>query len=449
VSRRWPIGAVDAGGTGANNGRAMATPRTADRPSARAQPVSADGRRRDGAAVAAATAHFELLSTVAVAAVVTAIYLYTSSRERESLDYFVRLADAFLHGRLTLLEAPSWLNELIPAGPGQWYVAYPPLPAVLLVPIVAIFGTDIHEQVVSSVIGGAAVGLAWLLFGVFALTTRARLALTAAFGLGTVLWYVAEVGSVWYFAHVVAVFFVLAALNLAFRGRAPLLVGLCLGFAATSRLPVVLAAPVFAALLLRLGWPPRLPPLAVVVRRLTPFAIGLAIPIAGYALYNVARWGTVLDVGYVRIPGVLEDQFYVDHGILSVWYVPRNLFAIFFRSWNYVDAPPYLQPSWWGLSLFLTTPLYLWLFRARLRDPRVLYALGGTALVAIPIVTHGNVGISQFGYRFSLDFQPLLFIVLATVFERGMSRLALAATGMSVLICAYALWAIGVGFVAY
>lgn len=428
----------------------MASPRTARR-SPLISPELRDyfDRTQLGELIAWARDHFELSSTVGVAVLVSAIYLYTSSRDRESLDYFVRLADAFLHGRLTLLEAPSWLNELIPAGPGQWYVAYPPLPAVLLVPVVAVFGTDIHEQVVSSILGGASVGLAWLLFGLFAMTIRARVVLTAVFGLGTVLWYVAEVGSVWYLAHVVAVFFMLLALYLAFRGRMPLLVGLFLGFAATSRLPVALSAPFFVAILLRLGWPPRLPAMRTVVRTILPFAVGLAIPLAVYGLYNVARWGSPFDEGYVRIPGVLDDPIYHDHGILSAWYIPRNLFAMFLRSWNYVDSPPYLQPSWWGLSLLLTTPFYLWLAKARLRDPRVVYALGGAALVAIPIVTHGNVGISQFGYRFSLDFQPLLFVVLATVFERGMSRLAAAAAVASVVVCAYALWAISIGFVAY
>ena len=51
----------------------------------------------------------------------------------------------------------------------------------------------------------------------------------------------------------------------------------------------------------------------------------------------------------------------------------------------------------------------------------------GVVLVSLPIITHGNVGITQFGYRFSLDFQVLLFVILATVFERGMSRLAMVA----------------------
>ncbi|HEY3523578.1 MAG TPA: hypothetical protein VGK63_07715 [Candidatus Limnocylindrales bacterium] len=391
----------------------------------------------------------ELSSTLAIVVVTSAIYLFTSSRDRQELDYFVRLADAFLHGRITLLEAPSWLNELIPAGPGEWYVTYPPFPAILLVPIVAIFGTSIHEQIVSSIIGAGAVGLAWQLFRVFSLSGRARLLLTVAFGFGTVLWYVSEVGSVWYYASVVGIFFLLAALNLAFRHRAPLLVGLFLGCAATSRLPIALAAPALAAILVDLHRSRPMPRLVPALRTLVPYAVGLAIPIGLYGLYNIARWGTPMDQGYVSIPGVLDDPYYSQHGILSLWYVPRNLFAIFFRSWNYVDEPPFLQPSWWGLSIFLTTPLYLWLFKSRLTDPRVAWSLLGIGLVALPIVTHGNVGTTQFGYRFSLDFQPFLFVMLATVLERGVSRLAIVATAAGVAACAYAIWAISIGFVAF
>ncbi len=391
----------------------------------------------------------ELSSTIAIFVATSAIYLFTSSRDRQELDYFVRLADAFLNGRVTLLEAPSWLNELIPAGPGEWYVAYPPFPAVLLVPIVAVFGTSIHEQVVSSIVGAGAVALAWQLFRLFALSTRARVVLTVAFGFSTVLWYVSEVGSVWYYASVVGIFFLLAALNLAFRRRAPFLVGLCLGFAATSRLPIALGAPVIAAILVDLHRSRPLPRLGPALRILGPYAIGLAIPIGAYALYNVIRWGTPIDQGYVAIPGVLEDPYYSEHGILSLWYVPRNLYAIFLRSWNYVDDPPFLQPSWWGLSIFLTTPLYLWLFKSRLSDPRVAWSLLGVALIAIPIVTHGNVGTTQFGYRFSLDFQPFLFVMLATVLERGLGRLAILATAAGVIGCAYAIWAISIGFVAF
>ena len=393
----------------------------------------------------------DTLGTLIVVVVTTALYLYTSSRDRQELDYFVRLADAMLHGRIYLTEAPSWLNELIPKN-GVWYVAYPPWPAILLIPFVAVHGAGLHQHIPRRLFGGLAVGLAWLVFGRFALSGRVRLCLTVVFGFGTVLWYVAEVGSVWYISHVVAVLFSMAAILVLLERRWPFLVGLLLGLAAISRLPVGLTAPFFFAIIVGLGWPPRLPARGDRTRAFRDglaFLIGIGIPTAGYLLYNEARWGTILDQSYVLIPGVLNDPIYAKHGILSIDYIPRHLYAIFLRSFNYVDDPPFFQPSWYGLSPFLTTPLLLWLFRARFRDPRVAWAAIGTGLALIPIVTHGNVGLTQFGYRFILDVQPLLFVILATVFERGMSRWAWVASAASVAVCAYGIWAISIGFVEF
>lgn len=387
--------------------------------------------------------------TLLIIVLTAAVYLFTAERERNDFDYFVRLADAFLHGRLYLTEAPSWLNELVPHGPG-WYVVYPPVPAVMLVPFVAVFGPEFPQQVASSLFGALSVGLAWPLFGRFDLTMRRRLALTLVFGFGTVLWYVAETGSAWYIGHVCAVLFSVAAVLCAMDRRWPAAVGFFLGLAAISRLPVALACVGVLLLILRIGWPPRLP----ADRRWAfwatiAFGAGMAVPVFAYFGYNLARWGTLLDEGYTRIPGVLEDPIYSKFGIFAIEYIPRHLYAIFLRSWNFVDDPPFFQPSWWGLGLFLTTPLLLWLIRARLQNPRVLASVVATALVAIPIVTHGNVGLAQFGYRFSLDVQVFLFVILATVFERGMSRLAQIAAAASIAICAYAIWAISIDFVAF
>jgi hypothetical protein len=323
------------------------------------------------------------------------------------------------------------------------------MPAILLVPVVAIFGTTVHQQVVSSILGAVDVGLAYLVLGQFGLTPRVRAFLTAAFGFGTVLWYVAEVGSVWYLAHVVAVGFSLAAILFALQGRWPLVIGFLIGCGTLSRLPILLTAPFVFALLVRLPWPPRL---SAIDRSLISsgirFAAGMAIPLAVLAAYNVARFGSPTDLGYEKIPGVLEDQFYTE-GVLSLSYIPRNLFAIFLRSWNYIDDPPFLQPSWWGLSIVLSTPLLLWLVKGDRHDRRVVYAALGAAVTAIPIVTHGNVGLTQYGYRFSLDVQPLLFVVLATAFQRGLSRSAVIAGLIGIVSSAYAIWAISIGFVDF
>jgi hypothetical protein len=385
---------------------------------------------------------------LAIGTLAASVYLFTSSRDRENLDYFVRLAAAFLDGRVHLTEAPSWLTELIPRD-GVWYVAYPPMPAVMLVPFVVLLGTELHQQVASALFGGVAVGLTYLVLCRFELAERVRLLLALVFAFGTCFFYVAETGNTWYLSHVVAVLFATAAILLALHRRWPLVVGLLLGLAVLSRLPVVLTAPFYAAMLVGLGWPIRMP----VDRRgalgsIALFGAGLAIPLALLAAYNVARFDSPFELGYALIPGVLDEPYYQE-GIFSVSYIPRHVYALFFRSWNWSDAFPWATPSWWGLAILLTTPLFLWLVKARIRDPRVLYAAVAVAVALVPLVTHGNVGFTQFGYRFSLDVQPLLFVVLATVFERGMSRLAVAAALLSIAFSTYGVWAIGAGYVSF
>src|SRR5579859_4434852 len=76
-------------------------------------------------------------------------------------DYYGRLADAFVHGRYWLLEHPPWLNELLSCGSGRWCVAYPPLPAILSVPLLA-FGTATAQDLVSQACGGASAGFLYL-----------------------------------------------------------------------------------------------------------------------------------------------------------------------------------------------------------------------------------------------------------------------------------------------
>ena len=94
--------------------------------------------------------HSRLSKTVLILLVlfVVAFLIYWATGEGHATyyNYYVRLADAFLHGRLYLLDNPSWLNELIPNPSGVgYYVVYPPLPAVLMVPFVAIFGLDLNQ----------------------------------------------------------------------------------------------------------------------------------------------------------------------------------------------------------------------------------------------------------------------------------------------------------------
>src|SRR5438132_9737239 len=94
-----------------------------------------------------------------IGVIAAAIYVGTGIGLATDYDYYGRLADAFLHGRWWLTEAPPWLNELLPCGDGRFCVVYPLLPAILSLPFVPFFPTAVSQVVASRIAGGASAGI--------------------------------------------------------------------------------------------------------------------------------------------------------------------------------------------------------------------------------------------------------------------------------------------------
>jgi hypothetical protein len=272
---------------------------------------------------------------------------------------------------------------------------------------------------------------------------------------------------------VLALCFALAAFRLALDGRWPILAGLALGLAAGSRVPAVLAALLFVAIYAgRPGSlrpiPGSLRPIALLtdlraidragVMRVVRFLAGLALPLLAVGWYNAARFGSPFEFGYglivsqVNGQSVLAEPWYAQ-GIESIAYVPRNLYTMLLRSFDFVEEAPWLRPNWYGASILLTMPALLYLLRARPRDPLVAWCLVAAGLTLVPDLLHGNVGFAQFGYRFILDALPYLWVVLALTMRERLGRpdrLARAALLAGVVVNVYGLVAIwGLGFVSF
>ena len=407
--------------------------------------ASRPGRPLD-AALAAIDGRSVRLVAVALAA---AILYYITVSERVTLDSFLPLADGFLHGRLYIDQPMPWL-ELVPRAEGGWFSPFPPMPAIVLVPFVALVGPGFDQGIATAMFGGANVALVWLLLRRAGVATVSANWLTAAFAVGSVHWWAAGTGTVWLHAQVVAIFFALLALHLAIRRRWPLLAGLLLGCAAASRLPVGLTLPLYLALYLRVPFPPSLRmPAAAELRSALALIAGVSVPAILVAAYNLARFGSPFEFGYGLIPGVLDEPWYAQ-GLLSIDYVPRHLHVMFIRGFDFVEGFPWFRPNWSGASLLLTTPILLWLVKARSRTPLIAYGWIAIVLGMIPNVLHGAPGFAQFGYRFILDVLPIMLLMLGWVFRERISVEARAAILIGIAVNAYGVWAVTVvGFVSY
>jgi hypothetical protein len=400
---------------------------------------------------------------VGLGLVLACLALYQLSRPSYQAIYnhFAWQAEAWLEGE-TAIRYPvqesaagpgnAYFNDVIaitdadgePTGRGT--IPFPPLPAVILLPFVALVGLAVDQTFLAIVIGALDVGLAFWLLGRLPVRQAVRNLLTVFVGAGTGLWYAASLGSTWYFAHVIAVGLTLASVALALdaderetRSVAgaprPLLdarqvaAGILLGLAATSRLTVLFGLPFFLFVGGGGSW----------LRRGLSAAVGAAIPVLALVAYTLAATGEPFNPVYEALYRH-EVLAYPDLGYNGAWalqdvrYVPQNLALMVGglpevmppcgpgvprEPWSAVGCS-WLVPEQRGASFVLTSPAWLLVLPALglLRDPRVAGALVASGLIAFVNLMHFSQGWVQFGYRFGLDFLPFLLVALAFGMER-------------------------------
>lgn len=357
--------------------------------------------------------------------------------------HFIYQADAWLHGQLHLRIPPPDLNDWARVG-GRWYVSFPPGPALLMLPGVALFGFQFAD--VPFTVFFAAINVV-LLFLVLERLRRAGdsrrsrgedAALALLFAFGTVAFSCSIRGEVWFTAEVLGVTATCLYLLAAHRAAHPLAAGVAWSFAAITRTPLAFTVVFFVAELLagggsagesardRATWrdPDRW-------RKLASF-VAAAAPLLAFAAWaNWVRFGSPADFGHAHFWNNRVNADIQRYGLFSFHYLEKQLHAAFTRLPHLEHGRLAYDPD--GMSLLVTTPilaLLLWP-RARPRLHRTLWAT--VAVTALPGFLYQNTGYVQFGYRFSLDYTPYLFLLLA-IGARPMTRWfwLLAAAGVAV-----------------
>lgn len=328
------------------------------------------------------------------------VYGFFCKKPYEILDYFLPLSNSMLRGRLDVsCQLP--LNELVNVS-GRCFVVYPPAPSFALLPFAILFGTKL-SQVYPSIIYASLAG------GIFYLALRKLASEAEAFALaillmfGTNFFMITLIGRSWYFAHVMAVFFMALSILFALYKR-PTLAGLFIALGGMSRLPMFFAFPAILYLLK--------PAKKDYLKFFTPLVVLGVI----FLLYNWVRFGSPTETGYSLIPGVLDESWY-KQGIISLSYIPRNLNAMFLAMPEQIRQFPWFIPSTNAMALWLTTPALVLLLLG-LRNKLTLVMVGSFILVIFTDLMHGAVGFSQFGYRFALDGILLLIIGLIPVVKK-------------------------------
>ena len=364
--------------------------------------------------------------------------------------FFVPLAKAFLSGRVYVDQMQSELHEMIPEKEiqtgvyeelidgsfGKYYVIYPPLPAVILMPFVALFSDQTNQSVVSMLVAAISVGLAYLVFKEIIDEKKAFL-LSILYAFGSMLWYHSVIGSAWYFAQVCSLLFIWLAIWLTIKQRSIFLVGLSVGLAYLCRFPAILALPFFIIasgdLVLknkRINW-------QAILKLASGFAIFFVISL----IYNYVRYKTISHYGYTLLelrPYNIANEY--SRGSYDLTYIARNLEAIFWSMPERIEGFPYLAPKSWAMSLWFVFPAIFITIFAPLRNKLTQASIVAILCILPSALFHGGVGTSQFGYRFALDFMPFMLILIALAIKSKINFWHILLISLSILVNLWGIW---------
>jgi hypothetical protein len=412
--------------------------------------------------------------------------------------HFVAQDRSWLAGRL---DVPAWLgHDLVRLGDKE-YIVYPPAPALLMLPFVAVLGDHFSDIWFGWLAGAANVALLHGLLRVLvargwsARSSREHVVIALTFGVGTIALWLALGGTVWFVAQTLAITFTLLLLLGSLRGNW-WLASTALGALFLTRSPDVLGGLVVLACFFsntkatkiqeehesdKQGELGETLPMVAQTRAVPqsrqstsePFralsvssvlmflgslkprkVLALTLPLCGaliiWAVRNKLYFGSFLESGYGM--QIAQDYPQIRHGLLSWHYIWPNFVANFLNLPAFVFRTPYdLAPQvdmlrdGNGTSIFFTTPLFLLFFApARSLLPgwlrMVLWATVG--LLVVVTLAWNLTGWYQVGARYLFDVYPYLFVLLAARGHRiGGHWVALATLGIMVnLMLAQIFW---------
>lgn len=388
-------------------------------------------------------------------------------------NHFAHLADAWLNGRQDLRGgAPSYaMNNDFAVYDGKTFISFPPFPAVLMMPFVWAAGSPENFRDGQFILWLAGIGPSVLFLVLEKLRRTKRtdrsefenIVLALLFAFGTVYFFSAVQGTVWFAAHVVGVgltaLFVLCALD----AERPLLAGLLLGFMFLTRTTTLLLGTFFVFEVIRASYirnsaTEDLPQEGPLRDRIVQTLLGihrrtLVARASAFALPVMACLGLAAWMNYARFHNPRPWAFGHEYltvgwqtriqrwGLFSYHFLPRNLSVMlaslpwrpaptetfgplpgpigdFFRSVLHREITIPFKISGHGLALWFTTPFYVWLLRPK-RTTFLTWAAFFAALGPMAMnLLYQNSGWYQFAYRFSNDYAVLFFVMLAVGVRR-------------------------------
>lgn len=357
-----------------------------------------------------------------------------------NLNLYVHQAKAFLQGQI---EIPQYYHDVAIYN-GRFYSYAPPFPALVLMPFVAIFGVAATKgTLISIALSVLNIIILKRIFKKLGISAESIPWLLASFFLGTGYWFcVCRSFGVWYFGHVVAITCMFLAINETLGKGRGFLAGLFLGMAFLSRQLFIYSIFFLGAAL----WENQnMSAVKYKIGNVIKFAIAAGFCIGIYMLFNWARFGNTLDTGYTYfvLDGFVRERV-EKYGLFHPACIIFNFVNLFLQGFRIEFNPPlylsvkHMHP--WGTSITFASPFVFIAFWAKWKRGLLwaawLSIVG--AIIHILLLVPANFNLVN-NYRYTLDFFPVLILLVALGTKRVAESLWKAAIIYSVVLNSVAL----------
>lgn len=346
-------------------------------------------------------------------------------------QHFIFLSRAFLHGKYYFLDNPFIWNQTdsdIVFFDNHYFWPLGPLPALLISPFVFLadlFHISIVQGYFSFFIAVAVFFFCRKLAKHFDYNGDDANWWAASFCAGSVFMSIALISTSWYFSQEITVLLLLMLLAESLMKKRILILGLITGAIMLTRASAGIGA-LFYILLMIIYY-------EIGNLKNKTFKVGyFMVPIIGSCIlllaYNYLRFNNLLEFGYKYqiqySPDLINAR---EKGLFSIAHIPGNLYYLLLAGplpvirdgISQVLKFPYIKNNPWGMSIFLTSPYLIYLFFIDKRDKLITILLSASAITLLLVSLYYGIGYEQFGFRYSLDFFPYLFLILLMGYKKN------------------------------
>ena len=341
-------------------------------------------------------------------------------------DSYSLQAMSWLSGRLDMGKNYEWLELAVYNG--KYYLSFPPLPSVVMLPFVLLFGEKTPSNLVSALYGIFTAMIAYKILKKAGMKRGGAVFFAIAYVWGSNMLWLSTSGGVWFLAQglnmlllTACVYFAQQKMQMAAYAMAALAVG-CRPFSVCMFLPLMAyfyMADKDRPMADRIGG------------QIRPLIIPAFIALC-YMLYNYVRFGNVLEFGHNYLPEFTESE----KGQFSLSYILPNLYNLLLRPVTLRGDLTLEYPLFDGFMFYIANPMFLIWFAAVVKDvlQKKLDAVRLCIVIAILaelllLCAHKTLGGWQFGARYTVDMLPmaLMYLLLKKDEPGGISAFIMAA----------------------